>query len=65
MEPTETKTPVTKAEHDEQRREALKKFGKLAAAAPAALVLLESRRSMAGPPGTTGGGEDAQGQNQQ
>jgi hypothetical protein len=40
---------ATKSEHDERRREALKKLGKLAAA-PAALVLLQLRCSMAGHP---------------
>jgi hypothetical protein len=47
MKPTESKTSASKAEHDDARREALKKFGKLAAAAPAALVLLQARRSLA------------------
>jgi hypothetical protein len=51
LEGTEKAQPsATKSEHDERRREALKKLGKLAAAAPAALVLLQSRRSMAGHP---------------
>ena len=43
-------TAKTKAEHDQGRREALKKFGKLAAAAPAVMVLLQSRPGSATPP---------------
>jgi hypothetical protein len=39
----------SKAAKDEGRREALKKFGELAAAAPAAMVLLKSRRAAAPP----------------
>jgi hypothetical protein len=39
--------PATK---DETRREALKRFGRYASAAPAAMVLLQSRRGEAAPP---------------
>ena len=46
MKPTKKKErSATKAKSDESRREALKKFGKLAAAAPAAMVLLRPRPS--------------------
>ena len=48
MKPTEkNERSASKAESDQSRREALKRFGKLAAAAPAVMVLLQSRRSLA------------------
>jgi hypothetical protein len=36
---------------NQSRREALKRFGRYAAAAPAAMVLLQSQESLAGPKG--------------
>jgi hypothetical protein len=46
IEPTETSMADTLA--NQSRREALKKFGRYAAAAPTAMVLLQPRESHAG-----------------
>ena len=45
----------------QSRREALKKFGRYAAAAPTAMVLLESRESHAGKRNGRGGGRKGRG----
>jgi hypothetical protein len=49
MEPTK-ECPASKAQNDESRREALKTFGRYAAAAPAAMLLLDPRSGQADPP---------------
>lgn len=46
----EGETSSAQAGKDESRREALKRFGRYAAAAPATMVLLQSRRGEAAPP---------------
>ena len=49
---TTIKTGVASAQEgaDQRRREALKRFGRYAAAAPVAMLLLQSRQGEAAPP---------------
>lgn len=48
MEPTTVNEVAADREIDQSRREALKKFGRYAAVAPTAMLLLEPRESEAG-----------------